>query len=175
MCSIIAVLLFAIYLYEYVANACLYFIYQSRYIRGLKANAVLTGSSRYINEPRATSIKLCSGCVKTTSYFRRSVSPAMQRYLFEKRRDGHFVVIPDCDSRSQSQYGLAFIGTWNLMGSSANSRSLSLSWGLLAFPSFGNAIGFVTERTVRGEGGQIVPTIIAANAYSSQGCFRVSV
>jgi hypothetical protein len=49
----------------------------------------------------------------------------MQRYLFEKRRDGHFVAIPDCDS--ESQCGLAFIGTWNLMGSCANSYSLSLS------------------------------------------------
>ena len=124
MCSTIAVLLFAIYIYEYVAkglSAFCPFIYQSRYICEVKTDAVAIVSSRYINKPRATSVR-CSGCVKTTSYFRRSVSPAMRRYLFEKRRDGHFVVIPDCDS--ESQYGLAFIGTWN-KGSCANSRSLS--------------------------------------------------
>lgn len=112
------------------------FIYQSGYVQGGKYWHLATIPSRYIHEPRGTSLR-CNDCAKTSSHlYRRSISPMTQRYLFEKRRDGHFVAMPDYDR--ESQCGLAFIGSWN-RASCANScrlsvNSISLSWGLLAFP-----------------------------------------
>src|SRR2546423_566911 len=88
----------------------------------IETNAPST-SSRYILDPRVTTLR-CNDCSKTASRVYQSVSPAMLRYLFERRTEGHFVALDKTDN--DIQHCLAFVGA-GIKGSPESSCRFSIA------------------------------------------------
>ena len=124
MCSVIAFVLVVLYILEYVPT-----LHRPPHIPPESSRLTLSFHiSRYVLGPRVTMLRF-NDCSETASHVCQSVSPAMLRYLLERRNEGHFVALGQTDN--DMQHCLAFVGA-GIKGSRISScrfstASLSLS------------------------------------------------